>query len=156
MAPNKVSWITLLSLTCVFTASQAQDVLRKDRITALKGLRELAVVFRPKAESEVLTSRELADLMTLGLKQKAPRLKEIRHEKAQSWLELSYITYQQGGLVELSLYRWVRLVDTGESIFAKVWNDQRVVLGGFPREEFKDVLDTLLTSFGADYARANP
>jgi hypothetical protein len=67
---------------------------------------------------------------------------------------LSVITTDAGGFLELSVYRWVKVLDSSEDIFSKVWWDSRVVFGGVSKKSLQQSLDALLTSFAADYFRA--
>jgi len=136
MLSVKAGFFIFLSVAWFTTTAFGQDVLQKDKITALKGLDEVAIVVRPGGQLEILGIKEFSDLMVIGLKQKVPALRVKRG--AQSWLELSYIATPQVGSITLSLYRWARIVDTGESIFTTVWSDQRLI--GRQRSQLRNAL----------------
>jgi hypothetical protein len=65
------------------------------------------------------------------------------------------VTHDDGAAVELSLYRWTKVVDSGEVVFSKVWTGAFFLFGRTREEDLKETLDTVLTSFAADYLRAN-
>jgi hypothetical protein len=75
-------------------------------------------------------------------------------ENAPAWLELRIVTSDAGGFLEVSVYRWVKVLASGEDIFSKVWWDSRAIFGGVSKRALQEALDTLLTSFAADYFRA--
>jgi len=141
------AWFSLSSMLV------AQDPLREHRIKALKSLDSVGNVLRPNALVEVLSQKEINDLITVELKQKIPQLK--LQTESSNWLELSYITVSSVCFIELSLYRWATVIDSSEDIYTEVWADQRVIVG-CSRESFRETVDTLTTSFAADYYRANP
>lgn len=150
--------LSLLVSVCFFWPStvHGQDPMRDHRITALKGLKDVALVVRPNVKSEVLSHKEIFDAYELNLKQRISELQvNKRAENSKNWLELSYITLSKGGFVEISLYRWVTVIATGEDVFAKVWDDKRVILRAFERDDLRETIDTLLISFAADFVRAN-
>ncbi len=93
-------------------------------------------------------------MVELGLHRRVPELALSDTMNVQAWLELSVITTEAGGFLEVSVYRWVRVLDSDEDVFSKVWWDKRVVFGGASRKYLQEVLDVLLTSFAADYYRA--
>lgn len=134
-----------------------QDVLAASRVSALKGLRSLAVVLRPNTPKEVATVKEWSDIVTVGLARNAPSLSVLESTNSPSiaWLELSVITTDRGAVLELSLYRWVGLRDSGEDVFAPVWSDLRAQFGNVSRRTLQGSLDALITGFAADYLRAN-
>ena len=132
-----------------------QDALAGNMIKGLKNLRSVAVIVRPNTPREIASLKEWGDMVEVGLRRNVPDLGRLDDaQKAGAWLELSVITTDAGGFLELSLYRWVKVVDTGEEIFSKVWWDSRVVFGGISKRSLQDALDALLTSFAADYSRA--
>jgi hypothetical protein len=91
----------------------------------------------------------------LGLRRNVPELKiQADDRTAQGWIELSSITTEGGCFLELSVFRWVKVMDSGEEIFTKVWWNQRTGFGETTREHLKEFIDILLTSFAADYYRA--
>jgi hypothetical protein len=134
-----------------------QVPLAANRVSALKGLRSLAVMIRPNTPKEVATIKEWGDMVTVGLAQKAPavNISDSTNSPNVAWLELSVITTDRGAVLVLSLHRWVRVRDSGEDVFAPVWSDHRVCFGCVSKSDLQESLDTLLTSFAADYLRAN-
>jgi len=93
-------------------------------------------------------------MVEVNLHRNVPALTVVGTEKSQNWLELSIITTDAGGFVEISLYRWVKVLSSGEEIVAKVWWDSRSIFGGVSKHAIKESLDALLTSFAADYLRS--
>ncbi len=93
-------------------------------------------------------------MVELGLHRDVPELKVSDATNARDWLELSVITTDAGGFLQLSVYRWAKILDSGEDVFSNVWSDSRVVFGGVSKRSLRESLDALLTSFAADYFRA--
>jgi hypothetical protein len=114
----------------------------------------VAIVIRVNSPTEVMSLKEWDDLLRVDLHQRAPTLLVADTAGAQDWLELSVVTTDMGGVLDLSVYRWVRVLSSGEVIFSKVWSDQRLVIGGISRNRLRDVLDALITSIAADYQKA--
>ncbi|MBI2998300.1 MAG: hypothetical protein HYY46_07570 [Deltaproteobacteria bacterium] len=135
-------------------SSLGQDPLAGHKVKGLKGLRTLALVIRPNTPREVASLKEWADMVELRLHRNVPDLTLSDAANAPAWLELSIITTEAGGFLELSVYRWVKVLASGEETFSKVWWDSRAIFGGVSKEALQDSLDTLLTSFAADYFRA--
>ena len=131
----------------------SQDVLAVHKVNGLKGLRSVAVVIRPNMPREVASLKEWGDMVEVGLHRKVPDL-IVSDTKAADWLELNIITTDAGGFVEICVYRWVRVLASGEEVFAKVWSESRAIFGGVSKQAVKESLDTLLTSFSADYLRS--
>ena len=147
--------VLLATALIVCTPCFGQDVLAGNKINGLKSLRTVAIVVRPNTPREIAGLKEWGDMVEVGLRRDVPDLgRSDDVQKAPAWLELSVITTDAGGFLELSLYRWVKVVDTGEQIFSKVWWDSRVVFGGISKRSLQDALDALVTSFAADYCRA--
>lgn len=149
--------LTLVLLaTAVFLTEPClgQDPLAEHKIRGLKGLRTLAVVVRPNTPGEIATLKEWVDMVELGLHRDVPELKVSDATNARDWLELSVITTDAGGFLQLSVYRWAKILDSGEDVFSNVWSDSRVVFGGVSKRSLRESLDALLTSFAADYFRA--
>jgi hypothetical protein len=135
---------------------KAQDPFAKQKLTGVKGLKSVALVIRPNTKKELIGSKELGDSTEVGLHARMPELKiEPDPSKATAWLEVSIITADGGGSLELSVYRWVKVLDSGEEMSAKVWWDSRIILGTVSKKDIEETLETLLTSFAADYLRAN-
>lgn len=131
-----------------------QDPLAKHKISGLKGLRTLVIVVRPNTPRQIASLKEWEDMVEVGLRRNVPELNRSDAPTASAWLELSVITTDAGGFLELSVYRWVRVLSSGEEIFSKVWWDSRAVFGGVSKKSLQDMLDALITSFAADYFRA--
>jgi hypothetical protein len=126
------------------------------KIKALKGLRTVAVVVRPNTQQEVVSRQEWGDMVEGGLHRHVPDLTRSDPQSAPAWLELRILTTDAGGALELSVYRWVTVMDSGEDVFSKMWWDSRIVFGEFSKKELQGLLEALLTNFAADYSRANP
>jgi hypothetical protein len=158
---NKVVIWTALLATIVGIAKSglAQDVVAENKIRGLKGLSSLAIVFRPGTERDKSSAKEWDDRLEVILSRTIPSLGRSEPEKAKAWLELSMVTTPAGAALELSLYRWTKVMDSGEEIFTKVWWDSRYLFGSAPNETLndasKEALEKLVTRFGADYFRAN-
>lgn len=131
-----------------------QDALATSKINALKGLSSVAVVVRRNTPRELASVKEWGDMIELSLHRNAPGLAVSDTEKSPNWLELSIITTDEGAFIEISLYRWVRVLASGEEVVAKVWWDSRVVFGGVSRSTVQQSIDALLIGFSADYLRA--
>ena len=131
-----------------------QDVLAAHKGNALKGLRSVAVVIRHNTPREVASLKELRDMVEVGLHQKVPDLMVSDTIKSSDWFELNIITTDAGAFVEIGLYRWVRVLASGEEVFAKVWSDSRASFGPVSKQNLQEALDSLLTSFAADYLRS--
>jgi hypothetical protein len=131
-----------------------QDALADDKIRGLKGLGAMAVVVRPNTPREFASLKDWGDMVEVGLRRNIPEVKLSDAKTTPTWLELSIITTDAGGSLELSLYRWVKILDSGQETFSKVWWDSRVVFGSVSKQSLQESLDDLLTSFAADYFRA--
>lgn len=149
--------LATITFLIAVTASQpclGQDVLAAHKVNALIGLRSVAVVIRPNTPQEVASLKELGDMIEVGLHRNVPDLAVSGTEKSSDWFELSIITTDAGGFVEISLYRWVKVLASGEEVVAKVWWDSRAIFGGVSKHAVRESLDALLTSFAADYLRS--
>ena len=87
--------LILCSVPC-----SGQDVLSEDRISALKGLSSVHVVIRPNTPKEVVSVKELGDMVTVGLARSAPAISMASDSSTSAWLELSVITSEHGGVLE--------------------------------------------------------
>ncbi len=134
-----------------------QDALAASRVSALKGLRSLAVVLRPNTYKEVATVKEWGEMVRVGLARNVPAISvsDSTSSPSVAWLELGVMTTDRGAVLVLSLYRWVGLRDSGEDVFAPVWWDLRAQFGDVSRTTLQQSLDALITGFAADYVRAN-
>jgi hypothetical protein len=128
-----------LATQVVFTeACFGQDPLAEHKINGLKGFGTLAVVVRPNTPLEIASPKEWRDMVELGLRRHAPELRILDTKNTPTWLELSVITTDIGGFLELSIYRRVRVLDSGEETFSKVWWDSRAVFGGVSKKSLQD------------------
>ena len=140
----------ILPATCF-----SQDVLAVHKTRGLKGISSLAVVVRPNTPVEIASIREWVDMIELGLHRHVRDLRLLDNPNdAPAWLELSVITIDRGGSLELSVYRWVNVIGTGEDIVAKVWWDSRILVGNLSKKSYQEILEVLLNGFAADYLRA--
>ena len=57
-------------------------------------------------------------------------------------------------MVEMSVKRWVTLFDTKEDIVATTWHESMLITTKPTRNDFRETIDTLLTSLSADFIRA--
>ena len=153
--PLRLSRRVLLILLFSCQAVTAQEFQAEQKIKALKKLTSVAIVLRPNARTEVLSFKELGDLIEAGLGQKVPKVKTMSASDTSNWLVLSYITTADGGEASLTLYRHVIITESGETTDAAVWDDSRIILNGVSQATLKEVIVTLLTAFAADYYRAN-
>jgi len=147
--------ITFFITVMAFQQCFAQDELSVHKVNALKGLNSIDIVIRPNTPREILTLKEWEDIIEVSLHRKIPSLAVSGTKKFSNWFELSIITTDVGAFMEISLYRWVKILTSGEDVFAKVWWDSRAIFGGVSKQYLKQSLDDLLTSFAADYLRAN-
>ena len=133
----------------------SQDVLAEHKIRSLKGLAALAIVIRPSTDRDIASVKEWGDRLEVGLSRSIPSLGRSKTDNARAWLELGMVTTSSGAALELSLYRWTRIIDSGEEVFSKVWSDSRFSFGPTSDASLRDSLEKLVTSFSADYLRAN-
>jgi hypothetical protein len=149
--------LSLLILVCFFWASaaQGQNFLDEHKIKALKGLKVVHPVLRANVTGfKVLSHDEIFDYLEFSLRQRIPELQYGK--EGGNMLELSYITDPAGGLIEITVYRWVTVIATGEDIIANVWNDKRVFMGGRPeRKSMREVIDEIVLQLALDFMRAN-
>src|SRR5262245_52066940 len=145
----------LLVFVLLSTAPQlCTQELEAHRIAGLRRLPELAIVLRPTGK-ELLTMKEIHDIAFVFIKAKIPVLKFSDTKNASAWLEIQYITAADGGLIRLALHRWIVITGTGEEAFRPIWDNLLLITGQFTRQHFQETLERLLTSFAADYYRAN-
>lgn len=135
--------------------ARAQDIHVAHRVRALKGLTKVALVMRPTMQPEIMPNKEIGDMLEVMLSRAAPELGRLPTTNvARDWLELALTSTDHGFAVELSLYRWTRVVDTGEQVFSTVWSDARYGFGASSKNAIRDSTDALVTAFAADYSRA--
>lgn len=143
----------------ISTFTYAQDPLEESRIKGLSGLHSVALVFRPNDDAKVTNTKELGDFIRVALARDIKSLKIADSASAaSSWLLLTYIITDHGASIRLSAFRWVTLNEAPRSEFAaETWSDQRLLVGGGKLEmsDITETLQKLLTSFAADYNRAN-
>ena len=154
---NRVLTILMFLIPAIMGSQSClgQDALAADKVNALKGLHSVAIVLRLNTPREVASLKEWADMIEVGLHRRVPDLiVESDTKKASNWFELDIITTNEGGFIEICLYRWVRVLESGEEVVAKVWWDARAIFGGVSKQAVQESIDTLLTSFAADYLRS--
>jgi len=133
-----------------------EDPLAATKVSVLKGLRSVALLVRASTPNEMANAGEWSDMATVGLARNAPAIKISDSNSANvDWLVVEVRTTDRGAVLTLYLHRWVRVRDSGEEVFAPVWSDYTALFGGVSKSDLKGALDTLLTSFAADYLRAN-
>lgn len=131
-----------------------QDHFAQDRIKGLKGIHNVALLYQTNFAREVFSFRELADWVELGLHRNAPDLVVLVPQKTATWIIVNVLTEDRGGRVDISIYRRVKVLDSGQEISAIVWSDGRTLFGSVSKEGMRDSIDILLTRFAADYARS--
>ena len=103
-----------------------------------------------------MSSKEIGVTFKSSLRKNIPWLSLIEDAgKANNWLVLSYITTLKGGFVELGVYRWVTINATGENVFAKVWDESRLTVGPWGKDDFSGTIEQLVHSFALDFLAAN-
>jgi hypothetical protein len=148
--------LAFLLLTVVLVQPcSSQDPLAKHMVNGLKELRAAAPVLRLNLQNTTLTEKEWCDMILVGLHRAVPELKLPDPKDCSDWLELSVITSSTGAELAVSVLRRVKILDSGEEVVAKVWWDSRAIFNGVSKEALREGLDVLLTSFAADYLRAN-
>ena len=156
MTRNSIIGAVALALGAAGSAA-AQDVMQLNEQAALKGLRRVAIVLRANTPTQVVTTRELGDMVRVSLNKSLPQLSvsDSVYETGVSWLEVSIISTDQGGTLEMSLHRWVRIRDSDSDAFVPVWSTMRASFGGMPRSSIQESVDEIITRFAATYLRAN-
>lgn len=154
MKHTLLAFVFLAAQVILTEACFGQDPLAEHKITGLKKLLTIAVVLRLNTPREIASPKEWNDMVLLGLHRHAPDLKVADTTNAPAWLELNVATTDAGGFLQLSVYRWVKVLDSGDKTFAKVWWDSRAGFGHISRSSLQELLDELLVSFSADYLRA--
>jgi hypothetical protein len=133
---------TVLALLLVITSFAlsppcfGQDTLADHKVRGLKGLSAVARVFRFNTQTGIISPKEWTDMVELRLHREVPELKFTGTDNdAAPWLELSVITTDRGAVLELSVYRWVRVLDSKEEIIAKVWWNKVGLFGTVSKKE---------------------
>lgn len=153
MKRTVLGWLLVFNSFVLSSPCSGQNILEGHKVRGLKGITGISVVLSVNTLTEFFTTKEWTDIVELGLHSKVPEL-NLRDTNDAPWLELSVITTRTGGNLELSVYRWVRVLDSKEEILAKVWWDSRAVYGNLSKKGLKEELNILLTSFAADYVRS--
>ena len=136
--------------------SGAQDVLADHRIRGLRGLHSVVLVSQPNDERQIVNMKELDDFTTVLLGRDIRELKIARTlEDTPNWLQTTYIITDRCGTIQLAVLRWVRLLGTNTEMMAKIWSDERALIGPVTLTQIKKAHEDLLMSFAADYIRAN-
>jgi len=140
--------------------SFSQGPLDTEKIKGVKGLKTVAVVIEPTDKpniERIIGIKDLGDMVEVGLHNRVPELRPgTPAEETDNWLSLEIYTTEDCAVLGISLYRRVKVLDSGEETISKVWWDQRFASGGkVDKKYLQEMLDTLLTRFAADYLRAN-
>jgi hypothetical protein len=154
----------LIAVVCFVTTASAQDSLRAEQFKALKGLPEITVIVHQPNDSDELPTliarlgldaKALGDVITVAFAKNVPSLRiSDRFRNDRPYLEISWYGNATAMSVSLNLWRWTRIAETGESVFAVVWT-QGTLFVGPNRQIIRDKLDDFATAFAADYLRAN-
>ena len=152
-------WIaTVIAFLAAFSVARpvaGQDVLAEHKIRSLRGLSSVAIVIRPSTDQDRANVKEWGDRLEVALTRAVPSLGRSKTDDAKAWLELVVVSTSSGAALELGLYRWARIIDSGEEVFSKVWSDSKFMFGSPSDSSLRESLDQLVTSLAADLARAN-
>jgi hypothetical protein len=132
----------------------AQDPLSESRINALTGLPSVGLVLRLNTPVEVFSMKEWSNIVEILVRQNVPDLQLVAAEESPNWLELSIVSSERGGAIELAVHRWAKVSATGQEVVAKVWSESRFVFGSVSKSSMRESLDSLVLSLAADYSRA--
>ena len=152
-----------LFAVCVFLLStsqvgRAQDVLAEQQILGLRGLSAVYLVFSvsDKSKEQIFRQQDVANFITVALARDVRKLKVTGDPKTADWLEVAVVLRDSAAFVDLRVHRWVTLTGTWTDFFATAWANSTLVSGGtLSMSKLKEAVQTLLTSFAADYIRAN-
>ena len=110
-------------------AAQSEPELREaQRFKALLNLPPVAIVILPSMRVETVTATQAADIVHADVNRALPDFQVVRNvEGAKAWMELGIVTAPEGGMVELAVYRWVRIEGITDEVFTKVWSESRLV-----------------------------
>ena len=150
-------WVVALAvlLPGFHSATAQSPVPEEHRIKALQNLPPAAIVIRPNMRVETVTVTQAADIVRAGVNRELPDFRIVRSvDDATAWMELGIVTAPEGGMVELAVYRWVRIEGINDAVFTKVWSESRLVLRGVNRTILREAIDSLVARFAADYLRA--
>lgn len=137
------------------TQSPAPDVRASHRIKALANLPPIALDIRPDMPVQTMTGSELASVLKGALNRELRDLAIVESAaQAQARAELNVVTAREGGRVQLSIYRPVRIAGVTEEVFVPVWSDSRLILRGVNRTIIRESIDSLVATFAADYRQA--
>jgi hypothetical protein len=160
-----ISWVLLAGVVCFTTAALAQDPLREEQYKSLKGLPEITVIIHQPNDSDGLPAliatlgldpKALGDLMKVAFSKNVPSLRlSDKFQNDKPYLEISWFGNAAAMSLSMNLWRWTRIQDTNESVFATVWSAGTLFISP-NRQRIRDKLDDFATAFAADYLRANP
>jgi hypothetical protein len=137
---------------------RAQDVLAEQQILGLRGLNSVYVVFSvsDKTKEQIFRQQDVANFVTVALARDVRKLKVSGDPKTAEWLEVSVVLRDNAAFIDIRVHRWVTLIGTRTDFFATAWGNSTLVSGGtLTMSKLKEAVQTLLTSFAADYIRAN-
>jgi hypothetical protein len=153
----KTLLLTVVACSLFANSSLAADVLKPDQIKSLRGLKEIYLVYRP-GDTRITNFQELVDHISLSLRRKVPELREKKD--ADAWMEISYSETELGAYVAIYVHQWAKLQRSDERLFVATWHSYKSTFGKMDADGIKQHLrsmsDDILTSFAADYYRANP
>lgn len=147
----------LAAMVVVSASALAQDILAEHKRTGLKGLSSVEIVWRLPESNDQDAIATWSKALRIGLRSRVPGLdaKEDSQE-LDDWLEVHIVQTPLGAFLELNVYRRVMQVDSSTTFLTKIWWDQRFIFGsGVQQSQVVDSLNTLVTSFAADYHLAN-
>jgi hypothetical protein len=152
----------LLAALLVFAAtslvaaqSTSSDPRASARIKALENLPPIAVEVRPDMRVQAMPDTELTSLLKTALTRQLRDLAILESaEQAQARAELTIVTAREGGRLQLSIFRPVRIAGVAEEVVAPVWSDSRLILRGVNRAIIRESIDSLVAAFAADYLQA--
>ncbi len=153
MRIRRILTTSALMLGLAFCVS-AQEFNATSKIAALRAVTRVAIVIRPNLKEEIYSLKELGQVSNVVLKGRLPQLEQVDTSETQNWLELTITTAENGAALELSLYKWVTVDETGESVFCHVWTNSQYIFGEPTRQAIKGAIDDLAISFASDYAQA--
>jgi hypothetical protein len=135
--------------------SASADLRTSHRIRALENLPPIAIEVHPDMSVQAMTDSELTAVLKDAFTRQVRDLAILdSSDRAQARMELNVVTAREGGRVQLSVYRPVRIAGVAEEVFAPVWSDSRLILRGVNRSIIRESIDSLVSAFASDYLRA--